>query len=471
MLLLNRCLRVCLSLVVLFSTRQYFSFLPAVCAGTGLAHAPYTPATTGLNPSSDLDSTESYDDEHVPLGDLLTEKVPHDFFREWRQILRRSWSILMHGDVDFQSRVRQLLAPRPMTLPLALPSPSSHPPPTSRLSRYESSTTSPALEPPESNIMSSLLATTTPWVRRFLADRRCDVLLPVPADYIQDPFNLVHLGPVVEMVHDRLHKRHEAFSSASHRPKMSDRCNQTTHNDTPNFRRALARILAQQDNTLGIDDSEDSSSCDGDEPDDPRTVSGVPSIQSMIEEETATILYLLIHQRFVLSPRGMELIRRMLVRPAGSTTDLHPIFGQCPRRSCQGTTWLPHGLRNDPTIACKFAQASTNSRALAAPVLPVDYRCHRYCPSCRESFYCWDSVTDGCAWGTSFAMLFLLTFGDELFPTWRQQQTMPPSNQMTRSANPLPRKEWMDHNECQIDEALPRVFGFPLLVGSSCKKC
>jgi Casein kinase II regulatory subunit len=464
MLLLNRCLF--LSLLVLFSTRHwYFAFLPAVGAA---ALSSSTPATPDLNPSSDLDSTESYDEEPFPLGDLLTEKVPHDFFSEWRQILRRSWSILMQGDADFQSRVQQLLAPRPMTLPLVLPPPSSHPPPpTNRSSRYESSTTSPALEPPESNITLSLLATTTPWVRRFLADRQCDVLLPVPADYIQDPFNLVHLGPVVEMVRDRLQKRHEAFSSASGRPKMSDQCNQTTHVDTPKFRRALARILAQVDS--GIDDSEDSPSSDADELDEPRTTPGVPSaIQSMVEEETATILYLLIHQRFVLSPRGMELVRRMLVRPAGSTTDLHPIFGQCPRRSCQGTAWLPHGARNDPAIVCKFGQASTSSHALAAPVLPVDYRCHRYCPSCRETFYCWDSVTDGCAWGTSFAMLFLLTFGDELFPTWRHQQTIPPP--VTRNANPLPLKELMDHNECQIDEALPRVFGFPLLVGSSCKK-
>ena len=68
------------------------------------------------------------------------------------------------------------------------------------------------------------------------------------------------------------------------------------------------------------------------------------------------------------------------------------LFGRCPRISCCGHKLLPIGLSDEYGVA----------------------KIHRYCCCCGETFREWSSTTDGCAWGTSFAHLLLLTYGKEM---------------------------------------------------------
>ena len=100
-----------------------------------------------------------------------------------------------------------------------------------------------------------------------------------------------------------------------------------------------------------------------------------PSIQ-----RAAEILYALIHNRFVTSPRGLDTLRRTLLHHKD-------IFGKCPRPSCRGMPMLPHGE----------SFPGRNSQ--------------RYCCSCGQVWEWWDSKVDGSAWGPSLCHLYLLMYG------------------------------------------------------------
>lgn len=199
---------------------------------------------------------------------------------------------------------------------------------------------------------------TTPWVRHFMASCPRDVLLPVPRDYILDNFNLAQLPPVVERI--SLENSVESLdpSGRSH----------------PIYKQAL-RVILQE------------------EPYDPVTVPD--TVQC-----AAKVLYLLVHQRYVLSPRGLDTVRRRFLLKQSS---VDPIFGRCPRVVCNGMPLLPFG-------------DSDNFQVHGGR----DTRAKRYCLSCGEGFYHWDSKVDGCAWGTSFCHLFVLTCGDEVFSEWKR---------------------------------------------------
>ena len=159
-----------------------------------------------------------------------------------------------------------------------------------------------------------------------------------------------------------------------------------------------------------------------------------------------SVLYLLAHQRYVVSPRGLDTVRRrFLLRnksspllatdaKAGATSasaqhQVDPIFGRCPRPDCNGAPLLPFGSSDH------FGCDSTT------PTTCADSRSKRYCWCCGETFYHWESKVDGCAWGSSFCHLFLLTCGDEVFPGWKQQRQLRQKQE-------------------QVDK--PRIFGFPL---------
>lgn len=212
---------------------------------------------------------------------------------------------------------------------------------------------SPPTKPGEAAV-SHLSSITSPWIRQYLASCHRDALLPVPKDFLLDNFNLAQLAPVIERI------------GLLQLSPTTDVVVTTIDNNAklfPIYRQALRTI-----------------------------VQDAPVLKDLPEyiNTAAQALYLLVHQRYVMSPRGMDVIRRRLVRD--------PIFGKCPMLSCHGMSLLPYGDSEN--------YGGSQSRA------------KRYCASCRNIFYHWDSKVDGCAFGPSFCHLFLLTCGLEVLGDW-----------------------------------------------------
>jgi casein kinase II subunit beta len=207
------------------------------------------------------------------------------------------------------------------------------------------------------------VSTTTPWVRRYLNARPKDVLLPVPKEYIADGFNLVQLAPIVERIGFQV-MGPQAVEIAKRLVELP-----SPQPSYPIYRLALQLILNE-------DESQEAN------------ILRHPLIQPQAIQQAAEALYLMVHARFVLSPRGLDALRRILLNS--------PVFGKCPRIQCDGTMLLPYGASND---------FSSNN-----------HPCQRYCPSCGNLWNCWDSKTDGCAWGPSLCYLLLMAHGHELFP-------------------------------------------------------
>ena len=213
---------------------------------------------------------------------------------------------------------------------------------------------------------------TTPWVRHYLATNHKDVLIPVPKDYFADNFNLAQIPPVVEQI-----GRYDDYSSVDHG---------TRH--FPLYQAAL-RLITQ---------------------DDPLPVETPLDVQ-----RAARALYNLVHQRYILSPRGLDTVRRRFLYQ----DPIDPFFGRCPRQCCRGMPLLPYGDYVDFDL-------TESSPA------------KRYCASCHEVFHHWESKVDGSAWGPSFCHLFVMAHGD-IFADWEK-----------------------DILESTIPPTTPRVFGFEL---------
>jgi hypothetical protein len=239
-----------------------------------------------------------------------------------------------------------------------------------------------------------------------------DRLLPLPKDYISDNFNLAQLPLIVErigyqaMEEDAIHvakalqQQRIATTAAAAAASAAVITNSGTSSTVgqpiatiaehksssslsyPIYRRALRLILNE-----GIEDDQDDIKTDKDLIIPPYAI-----------QKAAEALYLMIHARFVISPRGLEAIRQVM------TMD-NTVFGKCPRSTCRGTGLLPYGYYNDYTSANTATSTSTSKSSL----------CHRYCPSCGEVWTSWDSKTDGCAWGPSWCHLFLLCFGSQVY--------------------------------------------------------
>ena len=235
-------------------------------------------------------------------------------------------------------------------------------------------------------------------------------MLPLPKDYISDNFNLAQLPPIVERIgyqamgDDAIHVAkalqqqriatteaasasaavitNSGTSSTAGQPVRAIAQQKSSSSlSYPIYRRALRLILNE-----GIEDDQDDTKTDEDLIIPPYAI-----------QKAAEALYLMIHARFVISPRGLEAIRQVM------TMD-NTVFGKCPRSTCRGTGLLPYGYSNDYTSA-NTASATTSKSSL----------CHRYCPSCGEVWISWDSKTDGCAWGPSWCHLFLMCFGSQVY--------------------------------------------------------
>lgn len=239
-----------------------------------------------------------------------------------------------------------------------------------------------ALPPKETTVSS-----TTPWVRRYLNSRPKDVLLPVPKDYIADGFNLAQLAPIVERI---------GFQVMG--PQAVDIAKQLVDLPSPQPSYPIYRLALQL--LLNEDEYEEDS------------ILTHPLIPLQAIQQAAEALYLMIHARFVCSPRGLDALRRILLNS--------PVFGKCPRIPCEGTMLLPYGSSSDFT---------SNSQT-----------CQRYCPSCGNLWNFWESKTDGCAWGPSLCYLLLMAYGHELYPTASRRQA--------QSLSVV-----VHHND-------PRIFGF-----------
>ena len=98
-------------------------------------------------------------------------------------------------------------------------------------------------------------------------------------------------------------------------------------------------------------------------------------------------LYFLIHQRFLQTEKGLNLIKEKF---------LNNIFGICPRLHCNGQKVIPIGTSDFPGRGS----------------------CCIYCPKCCDIYHITKepiNLIDGCAFGTSFGPLFFRIF-PELIP-------------------------------------------------------
>jgi hypothetical protein len=300
-------------------------------------------------------------------------------------------------------------------------------------------------------------ASTTPWIRKFLAGRPRDLLLPIPKDYIADTFNLAQLPPIVERigfhamgddavpVAKALQQHRLALAAAAEAAATSSADGSTvlqpsriaTSSAYPIYRRALQLIL-QEDENYNIETEVES----GED----------LIIPYYAIQKAAEALYLMVHARFVISPRGLEAIRHvMMMDPT--------VFGKCPRTSCRGCGLLPYGFSNDYTFATPV------SKTKADPP-PPENLCHRYCPSCGEVWISWDSKTDGCAWGPSWCHLFLLAFGTQVYAEELARITASRNDPSTMYNPPL-RSRIFENVSAPLSRAStvrssppPSVFGF-----------
>ena len=118
--------------------------------------------------------------------------------------------------------------------------------------------------------------------------------------------------------------------------------------------------------------------------------------QSFIEAYKSAIdLYGLVHSRFILSPRGMELMKKKYLFGA---------FGVCPRTSCNSQNAIPVGLDD----------------YLSAAKVKI------YCPKCEDIYIPKKKIAelDGAFFGKSFPQVFLQTYPD-LVPVSGPQPFLP----------------------------------------------
>lgn len=239
---------------------------------------------------------------------------------------------------------------------------------------------------------------TTPWVRNYLNARPRDALLPVPREYLQDGFNLVQLAPFIE----RLASLDPTYAQALVQEQQQQQQTGGNTHAYPIFKAAL-RLLLQEDETR-----EESSS-------------------SLIERMTQ-VLFAMVHARYVVSPRGLDTVRRLLQKSPLT-------YGKCPRVACQGMPLLPTGQTEVPSVN-------------HSPTITSTTRAKRFCACCGEIYCDETSQVDECAWGPSFCHLFLLTYGSDLFHEF------------------LARRRFTESAIVATQEAAPSIFGFRLHPGS-----
>jgi hypothetical protein len=253
-------------------------------------------------------------------------------------------------------------------------------------SRTASSTLSERPDRPN-KCMDPFLASTTPWVRRYLASTADDVLLPVPREFLADGFNLQGLQQCVERIGQRVAARASSSSNGEVVATHTSEPGGATKKQPlfPLYRAALTLILSKKEEREN----------------DEHVDTGVAA--------AAEALYVLVHARFCVSPRGLDTLRRLLSTRYQSKSTRRdgcnePVFGRCPRIGCDGMHLLPCGM-SDEYSDSDDDNISSNRKAM------------RYCISCGEMLMpSKPSKVDGSAWGTSLCHLLIMTYGVDMFP-------------------------------------------------------
>jgi casein kinase II subunit beta len=298
-------------------------------------------------------------------------------------------------------------------------------------SSLSATTTVTALPEDESTTSSS---TTTYWIRDFIKCHWQHGLFPVPRDFLLDNFNLANLPALLNITADEFRHAWKTLLQSRYVDNNND-----------------------DDDGHSSDDESSSSSHHHDEEDHHHQQQHNNSI-------TTIRLFLLLHQRFILSPRGLHLAHRQLLllrrRQRQRQNDNnrhrhhhhgsdHGCFGRCPALSCRGSRTVPIGRSDLPGV-------DGGGTAVA----------HAYCPQCRHVWVNWDwqddPVVDGCAWGTTFGHLLLLVYGTAAAAQVGSQQPHrgdPPDESSPSISLPSA----LSSSSSIIEQPyVPRIYGFRL---------
>ncbi|CEM05420.1 unnamed protein product [Vitrella brassicaformis CCMP3155] len=176
------------------------------------------------------------------------------------------------------------------------------------------------------------------WIEWYCRLKGNEFFVEVDEEYVQDDFNLTGLSSQV-----------------------------------PYFDQALNTILDAEDDTSAQEQDADIMGRGG---------AGAIEDRQAIIENSAQVLYGLIHARFIITSRGMQLMLHNYQKQ---------VFGYCPNVACENQAVLPIGMCDTP-------------RHAGAKV---------YCPKCQELYNPRGNrlgMLDGAYFGTTFPHLFLLTY-------------------------------------------------------------
>ncbi|KAI5815008.1 casein kinase II beta subunit CKB1 [Pyronema omphalodes] len=203
------------------------------------------------------------------------------------------------------------------------------------------------------------------WIASFCNVVGHEYFAEVAEDFIEDDFNLTGLGAVVPMYKEALEMildvepEDDSESPGSASESLSD-----NPNGSSSYRRQRGHARTSSDYSL--------------------------------IETSAELLYGLIHQRFITSRQGIQVMYEKY---------LSNHFGFCPRVNCQSARVLPCGYSDAP---------GTETVKL-------------FCPSCCDIYVPPNSrfqSVDGAYFGTTFPTLFLMTFPElDISGTGRKEVT------------------------------------------------
>ena len=188
------------------------------------------------------------------------------------------------------------------------------------------------------------------WICALLKSRPsvAKYLLEVPKDYIQDDFNLTDLPQVVPFFSQALRRildLPEPEDSSNSDNEAKDPSIQAQGSNNTSVTHASATATTANTTASTVTQTQPTSSI----AQAPVTAATAPPTvveqqpDAVVLERSAQLLYMLIHQRYVLSKPGMLKMADRYNRG---------YFGSCPRASCQGCRLLPAGLTDTP---CKHS--------------------------------------------------------------------------------------------------------------------
>jgi casein kinase II subunit beta len=219
-----------------------------------------------------------------------------------------------------------------------------------------------------STVSSASMEEEESWIASFCNVIGHEYFVEVSEDFIEDDFNLTGLGAIVPMYR---------YSGGPDQSKHS------ADDEELRYKEALEMILdvEPESSSESLGSASESLSENATSYRRPRGHQRSASDYSMIET-SAELLYGLVHQRFITSRGGIQVMYEKY---------LLNHFGFCPRVNCNSARVLPCGYSDTP---------GTETVKL-------------FCPSCCDIYVPPNSrfqTVDGAYFGTTFPTLFLMTF-------------------------------------------------------------